>query len=316
MDPSKVPTIRETHDAKLYDVLRLVNQQDVNWSATNMSIALHPTKGLSATYRSSNYRIAANGRYEVTIGGLIKNDVWFSELDKEFKPKNLRKLDVSSLEPKIVRGLEDAKLFYKNKNWYITCVTMEKEHTEVARMAVAKLDSKCTKVTSFVKFHGIDANRPEKNWMMPLEENPPFDFMYGPNSIVRGEMLTSWMTDHQLVAGLRGNGHLIPLGDGTYLGVMHRTFYKNMNAYVSTTFGTSTNVIRDYVHYFVRVDQDGIINAISDGFHFHMPGVEFAGGLVIYNKEVLVSFGREDVSSHIAKMSLESVLKSLVEIEY
>jgi hypothetical protein len=59
-----------------------------------------------------------------------------------------------------------------------------------------------------------------------------------------------------------------------------------------------------------------MIIALSRGFNFHKPGVEFAAGLVVKDKNALVSFGREDISSHIATMPMATILQSLIPVKY
>jgi hypothetical protein len=44
--------------------------------------------------------------------------------------------------------------------------------------------------------------------------------------------------------------------------------------------------------------------------------VEFAAGLVAKDKDFLISFGRWDMSSHIAVLPIETVLKSLQTVRY
>jgi hypothetical protein len=309
------PTIQQLGGV-IYDVRRLVDPTNKNWGATNPSIGYHPRKGFVVAIRSSNYVIMGNGAYTVTEGSTIKAHVWFAELDSEMKVKDLRKIDVSNTGFKIERGLEDPKLFWRDGSWNFTCVIMEPSHTPVARMAVAKLDPKCRKIVSFDKLPGIDAARPEKNWMLPYEPNENFDFIYGPNQTIKGNKLTTWMTDNKDISMLRGGSNLHLLEDGTYLGVMHRTFIKNTTNWVPTTFGTTTIHLRNYVHYFVQFDQNGVIRAMSRGFIFYKEGVEFAAGLAVKGKNALVSFGREDVSSHIAELPMETILKSLLPVKY
>jgi hypothetical protein len=312
--PSNLPTIRQL-GGEILDLRRLVYENDKTWSATNPSIGYHPKKGFAVSIRSSNYVIAPNGTYTVTNGGQIKSQVWFSELDKNFKCKDLRKIDVSQVGISLDRGLEDPKLFWRDNSWHFTCVMLEKEHTEVARMAVAKLDPKCTKVVSLQKLSGVDPLRPEKNWMTPYEHNQNFDFIYGPTGIVKDSKVITDMKESPLLTQLRGSTNLWDLGDGTYLSVMHRTYFKKEAVWVPTTFGMQNATLRDYHHFFVRFDKYGTPVSVSNPFQFHKPGVEFAAGIVVKDKKVYVSFGREDVSSHIAILPLDTVLKSLQDVE-
>ena len=313
MNANDFPTIRQL-GGSVIDLRRLVDPNDKLWSATNPSIGNHKNKYVVAI-RSSNYVILENGTYHVTNGGIIKSRIWFAELDKDFKCKNLREIDIS-IAGDLKRGLEDPKLFYRDGAWHMTCIIMEKNSTEYARVAVARLDAKCTKFVSFKVLKGMDTQRPEKNWMTPYEENKNFDFVYGPNATLQNGMLTQVFTDVPRLSQLRGNTNLHDLGDGTYLAVMHRTFIKNESKWAPTTFSMQNAKHRDYLHYFVRFDSYGNITSASRGFKFYKPGIEFAAGLVEHKDNFLISFGREDVSSHIAVLPKDIVLKSLLTIEY
>jgi hypothetical protein len=308
------PTIKDL-GGTILDIRRLVDPNNKNWSAFNPSIAFHPRKGYAMTVRSSNYIVTDRGEYKVVDGGLIKSQVWFSELDNDLKMKNLRRIDLSGIKPSLSRGLEDAKLIVRDGNWMFSAVVLE-ENIPKARMAVATLDSKATKVAKLQLFPSVDAGRVEKNWMMSHEPNPNFDFIYGPNQIVKGDQMITWMTDHPDISALRGGSNLLSMGEGNYLAVTHRMFGRQDSFFQPETFGMVHTDRREYVHYFVKYDEKGIIRAMSKGFIFYKPGIEFAAGLSARKKDLLISFGREDVSSHIAVLPYETVLKSLFPVVY
>lgn len=313
MDFSKFPYIRDL-GGHVIDVRRLIDPNNKNWSATNLSIGNYKNKYVGAL-RSSNYVIMDNGSYTVTEGNLITSKIYWGEFNKEWKLENLRQID-TSIAGDLKRGLEDPKVFYRDGAWHITCVIMDKEEVPYARMAIARLDPKCTKLVSFEVLNGMDTQRPEKNWMLPYEPNPHFDFIYGPNSTVQNNMMTMLFTDVRKLSQLRGNTNLLLLEDGTYLGVMHRTFVRNEARWEPKRFSTQNASVRNYIHYFVRFDIEGSILEISKGFQFFKSGVEFAAGLVAHKDNFLISFGRDDLSSHIAVMPKDLVLKSLTPIEY
>lgn len=321
MNPENYPTIKDLGGV-ITDVRRFIKdpvvETDKHWSCFNMSIGSAPRKGFVATFRSSNYVFDPRGFYRIVNGDTdFRNQLWFSELGSDFKPTKLRQIDFSEVDKyKFQRGVEDARLFYRKGAWHFTCVMMEKNQVEKARVAVCKLDSKCTKVVKLDVIPGLDALTPEKNWMLPYDENPNFDFLYGPNQRVKDGVLTAWMTDHPDIAMLRGSSHLHPLDDGSYIGVMHRTFTKTEHRFVAETFGNVSTRVRDYVHYFVRFSNDGYVVGLSEGFKFHSPGIEFAGGIVADKKDFIISFGKNDVSCHVARISAETVMKMLQPIEY
>lgn len=300
---------------RVVDLLRYPNEKDVHWGATNPSIGHNGKAVYATTIRSSNYYINKNGSYIPFFGDKYLNRVLFSEFDRDWKLKKLRRVDFDGLNVSFGRGVEDTKLFYRD-GWYFTGVVLEKDHTPAARMAIFKLDVRKSKVVSYTKFPGRDPMVPEKNWMIPYEQNEFFDFVYGPNQIVTGHVSQGWMTDRKEIHNLRGSSNLLSLDDSTYLGVMHRTFFSKSNPFMSSNFSTVQSSLRDYVHYFVRFDKFGYILEIGPGFRFYKPGVEFAAGLVAKGDDFVVSFGRNDVSSHLAFLSKSYVLESLTPVKY
>jgi hypothetical protein len=316
MELTDYPTIKEL-GGYIVDLRRLVRPDNKNWSATNPSIAKHPGKNQYAiAIRSSNYVITNKGVYQVTEGNRIRAEVWFSFLDKDLKIKDLHQVDLDGLDIDITRGLEDPKLFWRDGSWHFTCVILEGEHTPIARMGVARLDSKGRKVVDLKKLPGIEVIRPEKNWMVSYQENKHFDFVYGPNQVIKDGVLHSWMTDTPELSRLRGTTNLHLLEDGTYLSVMHKKLQKTFSYFDPATFGSYVANNHNYVHFFVKHDQEGFITEISKPFQFYRPGIEFAAGLVEKGDDFVVSFGREDVSSHLAFIPKGTVFKSLQTIEY
>jgi len=315
MSKEKYPLITDL-GGTTHPIRRLADPEDQTWSATNASIGYSKKAGFAIMLRSSNYVIMPTGEYRVTTGSpsTIKSKIYFAELDKDFKIKELKSVDVSKLGVKITRGLEDPKLFWRDGSWNFTCVTMEVDHTPVARMATCRLDTKKMVATDFQKYPGIDSKRPEKNWMIPSEPNSNFDFIYGPNATYKEGLLTTYMTDSKDISALRGNSNLLSLGDGTYLGVVHRMFGKSDSVFIPQTFGTVNTYIRHYVHYFAQYDNVGRIIAVSKGFNFFHYGVEFAAGLVEHKDDFLISWGKKDISSHIASIPKATVFKSLTPV--
>ena len=258
--------------------------------------------------RSGNYVISPLGEYKVVTGDIIRSKIYISELDPvTYKLTDLRLLDVDKLseEGPLRRGLEDPKLFYRDGAWHFTCVTMEKGHTEKARMAICRLSDNLKSIVSFEKFEGVDANRPEKNWMLSPEPNEYFDWIYGPTSVIKDKKMITHLSDNPRIASLRGNSNLYPLEDGTYLAVVHRLFTRII----------VNNTHRFYVHYFAKYDKKGKMIGLSRGFIFENRGTEFAAGLTTQGDNFLISYGSKDVSSHIAILPQELVFKSLLPIK-
>jgi hypothetical protein len=291
---------------KIWPIGRYVSSNK-NWSACNPSIAYSPKLGYAMTVRSSNYVIASDRwAFKVLEGEEIQSKVWFCEIDDELTPKNMRQVQFDSTGPEIIRGIEDPKLFWRDDSWYFTGVMLEKAHTPKARMALYRYDEQANIATFIKKWDGPDSSTYEKNWMLPYEPNPNFDFIYGPAAVVKGDLIISKLNNFSGIGGLRGNTNLWKLDDGTYLAVVHHAFDRYTKV-GDTQFMSD----RAYLHRFAQYDYEGGIIAISDEFVFRNLGVEFAAGLVVKDGNVIVSWGERDERSYLAALPLDSVLLML-----
>lgn len=315
-DIDNLPNIKQL-GGQIVDVARYVTDNS-RWGATNPSIGYYPNKGMVLALRSSNYVIDEAGNYRITEGDRFVANVWWAELSKDLKPKKLRQIDLSEIERDLPRGLEDPKVFYRDGAWHFTCVVpgIPEPGKRAARMGIARLDYKCTKVIDLEVFPGPDPATPEKNWMIPYDPNPHFDWIYGPNAIVKNHKLTSYMTDHPATTQLRGSSNLHRLGDDTYIAVLHKKYLTKEQIRNLTTFGVQETATMRYTHMFARYDIKGNLLALSKPFIFYKPGIEFASGLIMRGRNFLISFGRNDVSSHIAMLPIRTVLESLHPIDY
>lgn len=294
-------------------ILRHVMPEQPVWSATNPSIGYCPVQGYAITIRSSNYTINPQyGSLDVTIGDKIRAYLWFSELDDDLNIVNLRQINLKAEgNPEIHRGVEDARLFSRNGQWYFTGVMLE-NHTPRARLVVYRLDPVKNEAYFVKKYESWDTERIEKNWMLPaLKNNPNFDFIYTGDGIYKdGKFILDPVTN-QDIASLRGGSMLWPLEDGSYLAVTHCVYARPVEYYDKNRFGNVRSAIRNYTHQFVRFSNTGKVLEISDEFVFDHPGIEFAAGLVEKDGNFLISFGHEDVASYIATISKEAALATL-----
>lgn len=296
-------------------VRRLINPEDKTWSAFNPSIAYSPKEGYAMTIRSSNYFIYLDTGYlEVTNQGEIRNQVWFSELDSELNLKNLQKVEFAESGYSLERGIEDAKLFWRDGSWYFTGIMMEKSHTPVARVVLYKYDSKKNLATLVKKYDGPEYAKPEKNWMAPYEPNPNFEYIYGPTAIIKDDMLINRFNSDRRLSGLRGTTNLYDLGDKTYLAVLHRLYIKNVTYQSIRTFAVQAGKQKFYTHQFARYNQLGEIISLSPEFQFETNGIEFAAGLVEKDGSFIISYGVNDLSSHLAEIPKTKVLALLEEL--
>lgn len=303
-DPARFPLL----GGETINLKRFALSDSKEWSCFNPSIGYSPKKGYAIAFRSSNYVILPHGELHVTNGGKIRNQVWFAEIDKSFALKNFRQIKMPDDVLPMPRGIEDPRLFWRDGHWMFAAVMME-QHTPVARFCICTLDAKATRVVEIETYEGVRPDKPEKNWLVPtLTPSEHFDFVYGPTAIVKGGKIIQSFSDDEDIAGLRGNSHLLEQKDGTYIAIMHKLWISKSKGYSPTQFGMVDHVIKNYGHYFVRFDHFGSIVEMSKGFQFIGQGIEFVGGLVEMDDKFVISFGREDVSSHLAVVPKKAAL--------
>jgi hypothetical protein len=281
--------------------------EDKNWTACNPSIGYSPKLGYALTIRSSNYLIdLENGDLKVQGGGKeIKSRVWFCELTNDLKGKNMREIKFYDGDLPIDRGIEDAKLFWRDNSWHFTGVMKEPGHTPIFRMAMYRYDHKTSIAYLIKKYEGPDVTKPEKNWMLPYNPNPNFDFIYGPTAVVKDNLVISKMNTNESIGTIRGNTNLWEMPNGTYIALVHSLYLK------ITKMVTHMKTDRTYTHQFVRYSAEGDIIEISEEFVFQKMQVEFAAGLVEKDGNFIISYGVQDESSHFASIPVENVLEIL-----
>ena len=270
--------------------------------------------------RSSNYVVnPETGEYSVTTGNKIQNKVYFCELNFDLEIENLREIKFDSIpladeDLKVVRGAEDAKLFWRNGAWHFTAVMKEPYGIPIPRLAkfIIKND-----VAHFLDLNGFvneDNKKAEKNWMTPYEENPNFDYVYGPNQIVKDRELITIRDLNDEIKNFRGGSNLWDLGDSTYLAIGHKTYIKKIEYFCSRRFGVVGAELRNYEHRFARYDYYGKLIQLSKPFQFISGGIEFAAGLVVLDNQVVVSFGKNDAASYLASINLDKVMEMLRDV--
>lgn len=310
-DPSRFPRITKN----IINLKRFAETNDKEWSCFNPSIGYSPKKGYAIAFRSSNYVILPHGELYVTNGGKIRNRIYFAETDKNFRLKNFRQIPMPDNIMPFPRGIEDPRLFWRDGHWMFAAVAME-EHTPVARFCICKLDARAKKIIDVQIFSGVRPDKPEKNWLVPdLKPNKYFDFIYGPTAIIKDHKIITEFSDNELISGFRGNSHLIEQKDGTYIAVVHKLWISKSRGYSPTQFGMVDYVIKNYGHYFVRFDHFGSLVETSSAFQFTGPGIEFVGGMVEMDDNFVISFGKEDVSSHLAVVPKNEVFKSMKPVD-
>jgi hypothetical protein len=262
--------------------------------AFNPAIARDASGQLAVVVRVSNYSLdAKHGTVAIPSGDRsVTNTTYFSFLDLKLNPIKWQKLSFSD-EPKLSRGVEDARLLLRGTKWFLSAVMLE-THTPRARISIYSLDNNLH--ASHVKtYEGKMPLRPEKNWMTKLESN-----------------LNDFKFISELPGDLRGGSSLISWDDG-YLALCHKTYIKKNRYYNPRTFGTHEGSERTYTHTFVEFDSDLTVKTASKEFFLVSRGIEFGAGLLQLEEDLILSFGRNDKESWFGRISKLKVKKLLKE---
>lgn len=295
------------YEASAKRLFRFVDKNNKHWSAFNPSIAINPSGDVCMAVRSSNYLLGDMQLYtSLTTGTDIINHVWFATLDKNYKVASMQKLEVvGSLSFK--RGIEDARLFWRDNAWHMTAVILEYGHTPVARLGLFRVDTDTMTATLIEKYEGPDKKRVEKNWSVVAGEAvPEFDFIYGPNSIYKDGKVKQLKPPGKYKA-LRGGTPLIPWEDG-YLSVCHITRKLGKEVFNPMTFSIQKPDLRDYTHVFVKYAKSGEIVDVSKEFIFNIGGVEFASGIIEKDGKFYISYGYDDVDGWLVTLDVDKAM--------
>lgn len=301
-------------------IRRLVDPSNPKWSAFNPCIGydIDKSSGVFFLLRSSNYFLDSTYQLiRTTANQPITNHLWLADFNPlTEKLENIRQVSFNS-HLSLTRGVEDARLFYRDGNWYFHAVMLEASHTKQPRVAIFSLNLESATATLIEKLDSPELQKVEKNWMTTYQDqNSNFDFIYSPNrffSTTTKTITAPTISNHPLLHNLRGGTSLYKLTNQKvdYISVCHRTTYEDIYGYDPATFSYRHRQSRKYSHCFVGYDSKGMVTHISENFVFESHGIEFATGLIELDGNLLISYGKDDTSSRLAKIKTEVAVQTL-----
>jgi hypothetical protein len=309
MYEGEFPTI-DKWGGKAWRVRRLVERDVKTWSAFNPSIAKDGDGRMLMTIRSSNYVIMPEtGQLYVTDGGFIRNRVWMSWVSDELEITEPARVNIKNwADFEFVRGVEDAKPFWVDGQWFFTAVVLER-HQNIARQGLLTFDPDKLEAEMVALYPGVRDLKPEKNWMY-ISGTKPFEFVYSPSVTVCGGYFTDIKKSKKVPDTLRGTSNIVDTSIGL-IGMGHHLYTKKTRRYNQMTFGMQDGLLKDYTHRFVLYKPNGEVDAMTPEFRFYGPGIEFASGLVEHNGKLVVSFGTNDIRSNFATIDVGKIQKKL-----
>ena len=255
-----------------------------------------------------------------TVGSRLQNRLWIANLSKDFEVIESTMREVKFPDPQIEfkRGVEDARLYWRDGGWEFSAGLVEKISEMKPRLAIFRINTfKLNGDTASLNtlLNEGELQKVEKNWMPTYEVNPNFDFIYGPNAIYKhgvGPVKVREVVSE--IEGVRGGSPLWLLDSGDYLAIVHTCKTSLVTRYNPRLFGVETVKVRSYFHHFAIYNSKGVLTGITDEFIFEEGGIEYAAGLVIDKDNVIVSYGKKDVASYLAKIKLSKVLEMIKDV--
>lgn len=277
--------------------------------------------GYDAICRTVNY-IQIGARHFKTLDlsdptNTVKTRNYFVKYDKNFNLLSQNEIveDLPRLKTKFwnVQGLEDCRMFeYNNSTWFV-CTTLDTGTQP--QMSLCKLEddraSSEFHVEKLIPLHGPRPNHCEKNWL-PFVKNKELFMIYSYDPFVIYKPVLdetkSYIIKHQFSKKYtpkhdfsRFSGGAAPIEfDQGYLMMIHERFYHNDQ--------------RVYIHRFVYLDHDLVIQKLSKPFVFLHQGIEYCCQMTLDHSEehLIMAIGIEDREAYLCSVDLDMV-SSLLE---
>ena len=293
-------------------IRRYATPPNKSWSAFNPSVMLSNDGEYWLAFRASNY-IFSDTRITVrlTAGQKVRNKMFLVRLkeDWSFDEETMKEITVNNIKEDVVRGLEDPRLYWDGISYCISSTYLEKDNP-IARISKIRIKSLDDPEVLSIDIYPSPNNQIEKNWM-PVQDTESFIYDYC-SVITNGEVVKHNVNDKY--ESFRGGTQVIPLGDGTSIGLIHEVYSVVVRGVNPTTFSSTTNV-RNYNHRFVRYNKDLKPIQCSDNFIFVKEGIEFASGIAPTKDGFVISFGRSDLASYVATISKDNLLATLKDLD-
>jgi glycosyltransferase involved in cell wall biosynthesis len=285
--------------------------QAIDWTPPNGYAPMNPSVLVVGDrrlvlVRTVNYKIA-DGQYPTTDGsGIIRTKNWIVEMDADWKPTQSTRMEDASGTPCNdfrVEGFEDCRLWHDGDR-YFASTTVRNLCPELSthcsfygscEMAVLSLDEQW-RVAQVRPIRDYEHDKTQKNWMPILGRPNTFLYLCDPTIVIDcapgGTVELSRVADmDQNLTEMRGGSQVIPHGDG-WLCLVHEVVF---------------TPARVYLHRFVKLNAEFVIQALSEPWYFTSKNIEFAAGLARDGDRLVASFGLNDASANLAFFDASTV---------
>ena len=288
---------------------------DTRWSLTLPSIGWSPEDGYRVVYHSSNHYLLTDGSTMLTFGEFLQRRTYEQRLSDDLKKlENPRKLLASSYRTSqgqvpIVRGVGQVRLFCRPEGWHLVANLAEKGREPVVGVAVG-LDGSEVYFGALPALRGVTGG----DWIpAAYGGSEGFDFILPRGRVIRQKKVERTVEVEEL-RHFFGGPPVVPLGDGTFLGVPHMVEQEAVRVYTARRMAYVNGSQDRYTHRFVRYSEEGAVVEMSDPFVFESWGIEQCGGLVHWGDDFVLTWGRNEVSSVLGRIEQRKVMRLLKKV--
>jgi hypothetical protein len=297
---SNYPPIKEIYPGAR--VREVINSVQRGHSAFNSSIAWSPVKGYGLIVRDSNYVMDSSNLVYETPGteGIIRTTSHLCSLDDSLNIVDMTAItdrDVREVRWPLVRGMEDSRLIPVGDSWHRYGTLREHRYDGNCEMAEDWLDEEC-RATQRVVYDNPEPGRAQKNWTRMVGTDH-WIYLCGPSSVLRNgkELVFHTRKRKDFAQEFRGGSPAIPYNGG-YISIVHLVTWDPRP--------------REYWHCLCLFDADGFLEAYTPVFFFKSPGIEFAAGLVVWQDQLVASFGYAESRAFFAYIPIKEVEKQWI----
>lgn len=252
--------------------------------------------------RSSNYTLDNEGYYHMSSpDGVIRTKNALVTLDDDLNMVDYEYLRIPEerwgpVKFPLVRGLEDARIHWKDEAWHIYGTLREHRSDGLCEIAAGRIEG--NQIVDRFIYDNPEPGRHQKNWMA-MSGTDSFIYLVQPPGVVRSGFLdTDAMSPRQdpVAEGFRGSSQAIRLDDG-WIAVTHEVDWSTGR--------------RRYFHRFVQFDSLGYALSYTEPFFIVKPEIEFVAGIVEHKGNYVLSFGYRDLWAGLAHVPQKEVVAAL-----
>ena len=202
-------------------------------------------------------------------------------------------------------GLEDARLVKWDGKFYLCGTRRDTESTGIGRMELSEIVVEHAYSKEVKRYRiptpGDDSSYCEKNWMPIVSKPYHFVKWTNPTEVVKYDINTNKCQtvvlkeeSDKLSNNLRGGSQIIDWGEEHYLGIVHQSYH---------SYDDQNRFDNEYKQQFILWDSEWNIVKYSPQFSVMGAKIEFISSLTICYGDVIITFGHQDNSSYILRVS-------------